>query len=105
MSGRRKWRRAERAEREAQERREPSWERTWMSRRRDQTVLPARRQRDSVGRAEERRKVVSRRVVRWCSRSDWLEDELVSYVLVHLFWWRRKGVMRVIEEIGSLTQI
>ena len=43
-----------------------------MSARRDQTFEPAMRQRDSVERAWERRRVVSRMRVRCVSRSDWL---------------------------------
>lgn len=43
-----------------------------MSARRDQTFEPAMRQRDSVGRAWERRREVSRMRERWVSRSDWL---------------------------------
>ncbi len=49
-------------------------------RRRDQTDRDARRQRDSVGKAEERRSVRSRTWVRWDSRSvDLGSGGLVSF--------------------------
>jgi len=49
--------------------RPPSWERMWQVARRDQTREPARRHRDSVERADERRMATSRRRERWVSRS------------------------------------
>lgn len=63
-----------------------------MSARRDHTFCPASRQRDSVDRAWERRRVVSRMRVRCVSRSDWLGGGVGV----------RLGFVTVLEMVGAL---
>ena len=60
VSGKRKCRSEQRTASEAVERSEPSCERIWTVVESDQTDLPATRHRDSVLRAEERRRASSR---------------------------------------------
>lgn len=69
VEGRRKWASAAREAMEEAERRFPSCERIWMVRWRDQTAREASRQRDSVERAEEWRRVMSRLWIREVSKA------------------------------------
>lgn len=64
---------------QAADSREPSWERMCTVVERDQTEWPATRQRDSVLRAEERRRESSRRRERWVEGSVDLGRERVQY--------------------------
>ena len=68
VDGRRKWASAAREAMEAAESRDPSCERIWIVKCRDQTAREASRQSDSVGRAEDLRSVMSRWWVRLVSR-------------------------------------
>lgn len=70
VAGSRKCARAAKAAMLEQERSDPSCERMWIVSMRDQTDREARRQSDSVGKAEERRRVRSRRWVRCVSRDE-----------------------------------